>query len=182
MSQPAETPELRHASMTIILHWISALLVVLLWSIGQTIDWAPNGPLRVTYRSVHIVLGVILGLVLVVRLTRRAIWGGLLPALNTGLLLVLARLTHWILYGLMIVTVTLGVSNAWARGDSIFNLFKIPQLVPGDHALVQLIGDWHALGANALMTVAGLHAAAALFHHYVLRDATLRRMWPWARR
>jgi Acyl transferase domain/Prokaryotic cytochrome b561 len=92
------------------------------------------------------------------------------------------RLTHWILYGLMIVTVTLGVSNAWARGDSIFNLFKIPQLVPGDHALVQLIGDWHALGANAIMIVAGLHAAAALFHHYVLRDATLRRMRPWARR
>jgi cytochrome b561 len=181
MNQPAKTPELRHASITIALHWITVLLVVMLWTIGQTVDWVPNGPLRVDYLSVHIVLGVSLGLVLVIRLTWRATRGGLLPPLDTGLLLIAARMTHWALYGLMIVTVTLGIFNAWVRGESIFNLFTIPQLVPGDTALVQLIGGWHALSANTLLIVAGLHAAAALFHHYVLRDRTLSRMLPWKR-
>jgi cytochrome b561 len=50
----------------------------------------------------------------------------------------------------------------------------------GDRALRRLIGDWHALAANAIMIVAALHAAAALFHHYVLHDRVLRRMLPMA--
>jgi len=181
MNQSVKTPGVQHASMSIVLHWVSALLVVLLWTIGQTVDWVPDGPLRVDYRSVHIALGATLGFVLVTRLTWRVTKGGLLPALDTGLLLVVARITHWALYGLMFVTVTLGASNAWVRGDSIFNLFTIPQLAPGERALTRLIGGWHALGANALLIVVGLHTAAALFHHYVLRDATLRRMLPWGR-
>jgi cytochrome b561 len=44
---------------------------------------------------------------------------------------------------------------------------------------MHLIGGWHALAANAILVVAGVHAAAALFHHYILRDPTLRRMLPW---
>ena len=43
---------------------------------------------------------------------------------------------------------------------------------------MRLIHGWHALAANAILIVAGLHAAAALFHHFILRDATLRRMLP----
>ena len=46
-------------------------------------------------------------------------------------------------------------------------------------SLRHLVGDWHALAANAILIVAGVHGAAALFHHFVLRDATLRRMLPW---
>jgi cytochrome b561 len=73
----------------------------------------------------------------------------------------------------------LGGPYTWARGDSIFNVFTIPKMVPGDPALEHQISDWHALAANALLIVAGVHAAAALFHHYILRDETLRRMLPW---
>ena len=177
--QPAATQGLRHAPTTIALHWITAVLVVVLWTIGQTIDFAPRGALRIDYRSLHMVLGVTLGIVLILRLRWRISRGGMLPPLHRGPLLALARATHWLLYALLLVTVGLGVTNVWARGDSIFNLIHVAQLVPGDRALVHRIGDWHALAANAVLIVAGLHSAAALFHHMVLRDATLRRMLPW---
>ena len=179
VSQPASTQGLRHDPTTIALHWLTAVLVIVLWTIGQTVDFAPNGPLRIDYRSVHITCGVILGLVLVARLTWRLTRRQSLPPIDRGLLLVIARITHWLLYALLLVTVGLGVTNVWARGDSIFNLVHVAQLVPGDRALVHRIGDWHALAANAVLIVAGLHSAAALFHHMVLRDATLRRMLPW---
>jgi len=180
--EPATTQGLRHAPTTIALHWLTAVLVVLLWTIGQTIDFAPNGALRVDYRSLHMVLGVSLGVVLIVRVVWRTTRGGMLPALNHGLLLAIARATHYLLYALMLVTVGLGFTNVWARGDSIFNLVRVPQLIPGDRAFVHQIGDWHALGANAVLIVAGLHSAAALFHHFIMRDATLRRMLPWGPR
>jgi cytochrome b561 len=176
---PAATQGLRHDPTTIALHWITAVLVAVLWTIGQTVDVFPNGPLRIDYRSLHITLGVLLILVLVARLVWRLTRRHALPPIDSGLLLVIARTTHLVLYALLVVTVVFGVNYLWARGDSIFNEFRVPQMVPGDRALIHQIGDWHALAANAVLIVAGLHAAAALFHHYVLRDETLRRMLWW---
>jgi len=176
--QPAETQGLRHDRATIALHWISALLVAVLWMIGQTVDVFPNGPLRIDYRSVHIVLGVALGAVLLARLGWRLTRRETLPPLDHGVLLAIARVTHWLLYALLVVAVGFGIANVWVRGDSVFNLFGVPAYDPGNRALMHLIGGWHALAANAVLIVAGVHAAAALFHHYILRDATLRRMLP----
>lgn len=182
VTQPAATQGLRHDAMTIGLHWITAFLVAGLWVIGQTIDVFPIGPLRVDYRSVHIVFGVVLAFVVLARLMWRLTRQQTLPPIDDGLLLFVARATHWALYALLLITLGLGVAYAWARGDEIFNVMHIPQLVPGDRALIHQIGGWHALAANATLIVAGVHAAAALFHHYVMRDATLRRMLPWALR
>jgi cytochrome b561 len=180
--QPAETQGLRHDRTTIALHWTTAVLVVLLWTIGQTIDVFPNGPLRVDYRSMHISFGIMLGVVLLTRLTWRLTRRDSLPPIDHGLLLFVARLTHWLLYLLLLIAVGLGVAYLWVRGESIFNLFRVPAYDPGNRALVHLVGGWHALAANAILIVAGVHAAAALFHHYILGDATLRRMLPWVMR
>jgi cytochrome b561 len=177
--EPAPTQGLRHARTTIVLHWLTALLVIGLWTIGQTIDFAPKGAARVDYRSIHMTLGVILGAVLIVRLVWRTTRGGMLPAVQQGIMLVVARASHGLLYALLLTTVTLGVLNVWARGDSVYTLVSLPHWHPGDRSFIHQIGNWHALVANAVLIVAGLHSAAALFHHFILRDATLRRMLPW---
>ena len=178
LTTPVATQGERHAHMTIALHWLTAVLVGLLWLIGQTLDFAPRGAVRVDYLSVHMTLGILLGLVLIVRVVWRATKGGMLPPLDSGLMRAVANAVHWALYVLLFVTIGLGIVNAWAHGVSIYNLGRVPQLVPGDRNLMHQIADWHALAANTLVIVAGLHAAAALFHHYVLRDDTLRRMLP----
>jgi cytochrome b561 len=170
---------LRHDPAIIWLHWITATLVVLLWVIGQTVDFAPPGGLRVDYRSVHIVLGTALAGVLVLRIIWRLVRGGMLPPLDTGPMLLIAKVMHLALYALLVVAIGLGLANVWVRGDSLFNLITIPSIAPGDKALRETVGEWHALATNAVVIIAGVHAAAALFHHLILRDATLRRMLPW---
>jgi cytochrome b561 len=172
-------PTLRHDPVLIALHWLTAGLVGALWIIGQTIDFAPRGTLRVDYRSLHMLLGVVLGGVLIVRLAWRGTRGGLLPPLDHGVLRVIASTTHTLLYLLLIGTVGLGVANAWVRGDSVFNLFSLPSFSPGNKLLRGTIGDYHALAANTVLILAGFHAAAALFHHFIMGDVTLRRMLPW---
>jgi cytochrome b561 len=179
VTQPAGTQGLRHDRLVIALHWITAVLVAVLWIMGQTVDAPPIGPLRIDYRSLHILLGVTLGVVVLVRLGWRSVRNGMLPPVDHGWLLLIARVTHWALYALLLITVSLGIATAWVRGDSIFNLFTITSFAPDDRSLARLIHGWHSLAANAILIVAGLHAAAALFHHYILRDATLRRMLPW---
>lgn len=181
-AEPAATQGLRHDATTIALHWITAAVVALLWFIGQTVDIPPTPVLRTDYRSLHIVLGVALGIVLIVRLAWRLTRRNTLPAIDQGLLLITARLTHWCLYALMLLTVGLGIATTWTRGDSVFGLFTIPAFDPGNRALMRQIHGCHALAANTVLIVAGLHAAAALFHHFIMRDATLRRMLPWQMR
>ena len=164
---------------TIALHWITAALVVALWLLGQTIDWFPKGTPRVFSRSTHISLGVALALVLVARISwrfgARAVH---LPPAGLGWLDKMATLTHWLLYGLLITTVALGITNEWVRGDTIFNLFKIQSIDPNNKALRKSVEEWHALAANTLLVVALFHAAAGLLHHFVCKDDVLRRMLP----
>jgi cytochrome b561 len=78
----------------------------------------------------------------------------------------------------LVIVIGLGITNAFVRGYNLFDLVSVPQL--GDKALRKPITHWHGLAANILLGLAGLHAAAALFHHYVLRDSVLGRM-VWAR-
>jgi cytochrome b561 len=178
MPDPNPHP-LHYDRRTIALHWLTAALVAALWVLGQTIDWFPKGNARVFARSTHIALGVALALVLCARISWRL--GGRsvhLPSAGRGGLDKLATMTHWLLYGLLVGTVALGIANAWVRGDTIFNLFKIPSFDPSDKDLRERIEDWHGLAANILLAIAFLHAAAALLHHLAWKDGVLRRMLP----
>ena len=178
----------RYDRFTILLHWTTAALVVLLWAIASPdvpltagvslIDFMPNGQPRIVVRSVHITLGLVLIAVLLVRLSWRATSGERLPPAEQGPWGTAAKLGHYALYALLAATLLLGLANLWARGDSIFGLFNVPAFDPTDRALRKTVGNVHRWAANALLIVAGAHAAVALFHHYVRRDGVLRRMLP----
>ena len=58
VTQPAETQGLRHDPTTIALHWIRRCWCSCCGRLGRLWISLPNGPLRIDYRSVHIVLGV----------------------------------------------------------------------------------------------------------------------------
>jgi cytochrome b561 len=149
---------------------------VLLWTLGQCIDFFPTGTPRTIARSVHICTGALLAVILAARLRWLFDRRRLAPLAVAGMPGRLATWTHRALYLLLVAVVLLGMLNAWERGDSIFGLFRIPALVPDDKPLRERIEDLHALAANALVIVAALHAAAGLFHHFVLKDDVLRRM------
>ena len=167
---------LRYDNKTILLHWLTAMFVALAWGMAQIIDYFPSGWPRVDARSVHIVLGVAVGVVLAVRVIHRNGAGRELPPAGDGLLLFLAKATHIALYLIIAAMVVLGVMYASARGDLIFGLFTMPGAAL--HALRHTIGSAHALLANVILAVVGLHAAAALAHHFFWRDGVLRRMLP----
>ena len=127
----AAAPQPLHYDLpSVRLHWITAGLVVLLWVIGQTIDDFPKGAPRIGARSMHILLGAILAVVLIGRLAWRARWGRRLPPANAGLAGHAARAGHLTLYLLLAATVALGIANTWIRGDNLFELFTITSIAP----------------------------------------------------
>ena len=171
---PDETT--RYDGTTILLHWTTAILVVVLWVLGQVSDWFPDGPVNTGLWSSHVVMGFALAAILVWRVSWRLNGGRALPAADDGAVHVLAKATHYGLYLLLGTVVILGVINAFVRGYPIYGLFHLPQI--GERAWRHAITDWHGLAANVALALAGFHAAAALLHHYVLGDRLITRMAP----
>jgi len=167
----------RYDAATIWFHWATAVLVVEQWVGAKTIDmWAD--PLQVDARSVHIALGILLGLLLLFRMAWRATGGRSLPNADSGVLGLLAKAVHWGLCALLATIIGLGVALFVMRGDSIFGLFHVPVLVQAARPLRRTIQSLHELLATGVLVVASLHAGAALFHRYVLKDGVMARMWP----
>ena len=172
------TDPVRYDPRSIRPHWLTAALVLLLWCMGETIDWFARGTPRITARSAHITLGVLLASILVFRVWWRATEGRRLPPVGSGPLAALSRWTHATLYLVVALTVLAGLANVWARGDNWFNLFTVPAFDPGNKALKEGVEEVHELAAHVTLILAALHAAAALLHHYVWKDDVLRRMLP----
>lgn len=167
--------ENRYDKTTVALHWLTATLVIALWALAQGEDLVPK-PDRHLLWSIHIALGAGLLAALVVRTAWRTGRGVRLPPADDGTLGTVSKVVRGALYALLAAAVTLGIANTLARGWDFGGVIVIPPLVPDDRALRRAINGWHELAANATLVTAALHAAAALFHHYVLRDGVLRRM------
>jgi len=168
----------RYDPPTVWLHWATVGLVVVLWVIGLTADLLPRGPFRTGAWSIHVVLGLLTAFVLVTRIAWRAKFGRVLPPADTGVLYLIAKATHYILYILLAVVIVIGIINASYRGFNLFGIWSVPQFGSGDKAMRHSINEWHEIAANVLVAVAVLHGLAALVHHYVWRDRLLDRMRP----
>jgi cytochrome b561 len=175
-TDPVDAQGDSYDAVTIRLHWATALLVVLLWSIGRLTPFLPRGPLRIDIWSVHVLLGFTLAAVLIARIAWRLTRGRRLPPAEHGIRHLLATATHGLLYLLLVTVVGLGVTNVFAHAFPLFNIWHFPML--GDAGFGRMINGWHNLVANLIALVALFHAAAALLHHYAVGDGVLRRMWP----
>lgn len=174
----AAVKPLRYDSATIALHWITAALVVLCWLSIQISDVFGHGAFEQAVVSSHVSMGVALTVVIAARLIWRLTSGRSLPGADSGLMELAARATHYALYLLVGAILVLGFATLWARGADIWGLISITGADPTHTGLARTTRGLHGLAANAILVLAGLHAAAALFHHYVLRDGVLRRMLP----
>ncbi|HLY96193.1 MAG TPA: cytochrome b/b6 domain-containing protein, partial [Sideroxyarcus sp.] len=55
---------------------------------------------------------------------------------------------------------------------------ELPALIGENKDLAKTLKDIHEFVGTAGYYLIGLHAAAALYHHYIVRDNTLLRMLP----
>lgn len=180
VQEQAMTDEkLHYDPLTVAFHWVTALLVITLFALAESWGFFPRGT-RHNLEALHISLGILLAAVLILRIVWRVSRGRRLPAVESQIPYWAAKGVHHLLYGLLIGQIVLGFLFRWAQGETFtfFGLFAVPSAFPPDTAFAGTIGEAHDLVGWAIILLAGLHAAAALFHHYRLRDNTLRRVLP----
>ena len=176
MTDSSESQSGVYDRTTIALHWATAILVAIQFLVGRTTNFLPRGPLRVDIWSVHVLLGFTLASVVVLGMLWRATYGRKLPSLNRGVLHLTAVATHRLLDLLLLTVVALGITNVFAHGFPLFNVWSFPRF--GGDQFMRSVNAWHGLIANIIVAVALFHSAAALFHHHVIKDGVLRRMLP----
>ena len=172
---------LRYDGLEMTFHWLTALLVVALFLLAETWDFAARGsPLRHFMQDLHVSLGLFLAAVLLGRIAWRIGPGRRVPPATTGWVEIASQVVHYALYALLASAVALGFLYRWANHDplSFFGLFTVPAPVDFSKDQRHLIGEAHNYVAITIMVLAGVHAAAALFHHFWMRDDVLWRMLP----
>jgi len=162
------------------MHWITALAVFGLYWLGWYMvdldyydDWYRSAP------HWHKSIGLTLAALVIVRLMYRVVAGTPKPLPSHARWeQVLARLMHILFYLLLLTIFVSGylISTADGRGIEVFSFFELPALVTGCDRLEDDAGVVHVWATNAILILAGIHAAAALKHHFIDRDATLLRM------
>lgn len=161
------------------LHWLTLLLLAAVYACIELRGNFPRGSaIREGLKEWHYALGLLVFALLWLRLALR--WRGPLPANElSGWQHWLAAGVHALLYLFMAAMPLLGWALVSAEGKlpEWFGV-ALPALLAPDPVLVEQLEEVHETLGVAGYWLIGLHAAAALFHHYWLRDATLRRMLP----
>ena len=169
----------RYGGGAVVFHWTMFLLVVVVGVLGLLHDTWPKRT-QAFWINVHAMLGLLLWLMLIARLWwRRRHQPPVLPSGVGELSRRLSAPVHRSLYALMFITPIVGVVTfIWHGRIFDFGLFHLDFGVPSNRAVFRPTEDIHGYLAYALFALAGMHAAAALWHHFFLRNGLLGRMWP----
>jgi cytochrome b561 len=176
-------PQERYGSGAVLFHWSTFVLVLIVGTLGLLHDSWPRAT-QAFWINVHALIGLLVWVLLIARALWR--WRHSPPALPADLgdfTRRAAAAVHGALYLLLFVIPILGiVTFVWHGRVFDFGLFQVDFGVKKNRAIFHPTEDVHGYLAYLLFGLVAIHAAAALWHHFVARDGVLRRMWPAGRR
>ena len=156
----------KYSGLQIGIHWLVFLLVVVAYAAMELRGFFPRG----------ITICALMVARLLVRLKSPA--PPIVPKpspMMTGF----AHLGHLVIYLLFIALPLIGMVMMYWRGNPWYAFgLTMPYAPQSDFERVDTLKAIHEWLANAGYFVIGLHALAALVHHYWWKDNTLLRMMP----
>ena len=163
------------------LQWLTLFLVATVFVFASAIDFAPSKEGAAALTQLHRSFGVTVWIVTLGRLVWRQFsrfpnW----PADMPHAMRFAAHWSEYALYALLLVQPILGILHTNAHGERVdlFFIGWLPALIGSDHRLAKQLEEAHTTVGPLLLGLIGLHASAALYHHFWRRDDTLKAMLP----
>jgi cytochrome b561 len=166
------------------LHWLIVLLVAIQFVTAYLLPHIGRDTPPSTVINLHFSFGILILVVMAARLVHRLRHPVPLEAGDAAPVeRFLARTTHRLFYLILLVGPFLGWASASAHKlpVTLFGVVTLPAIAQPGARWANQAGDIHSTAMWALLWLIGLHAAAALYHHLIRRDGTLRRMLPASR-
>lgn len=169
----------RYGTLSIAMHWLMALLIVALYACIELHEAYPKGSdTRAALKTWHFMLGLSVFFLVWLRLLLRVLQ--VQPAIEPPPVAwqrFLAGLVHVALYVFMIGMPLAGWVVLSGEGKPVpFFGLELPALIAQNKETAERVEEIHKTVGTIGYALVGVHAVAALFHHYVLRDNTLTRM------
>jgi cytochrome b561 len=163
------------------LHWLTLFLVATTFVLAFSIGFAASRDQALALTTLHRSFGATVWAVMLCRLMWRQFsrfpnW----PADMPRAMRFAAQWSEYALYALLLTQPLLGFLETNARGDrvSLFFLGQLPALIAEDRPFAKYLLEAHRLVGFVLLGLIGLHALAALYHHFWRHDDTLTAMLP----
>jgi cytochrome b561 len=170
----------RYGVVAVFLHWLVAIVVVGLFILGAWMtdltyydEWYRSAP------DIHKSIGILLFITLLIRMSWRIV--NVRPDHEPGIGALqrrVAEAVHWLLYLLLFALMISGylISTADGKPIEVFGVFSVPATISDIPNMEDVAGKVHWYLALVIISLASLHAIAALKHHFFDRDRTLTRM------
>jgi len=163
------------------LHWLIALAVIGLATVGLIMDDMPNSPDKIKIYALHKSFGLTVLALVLLRLVWR--WTNPRPVLPATMKPWEHKLAGFVHFGLYAMLLAMPLSG-WLFNSAAnfplkwFGLFSVPPLAGPDRDLKEIAKALHYWGFWLLAGLFTLHVVGALKHHFVDRDDVLKRMLP----
>ncbi len=153
-----------YSSLQILLHWVIAALVFFQLIFGESMaeagdaarEGTPVDPTDAALATAHYWVGIAILVLVAIRLAVRLIGGAPHPQTSgTHLFDILAHATHWLFYALLVAMPISGLAAIYVSPE---------------------IGDIHTIGKPVFIVLIALHVLGALYHQFIVKDGTIRRM------
>ena len=176
---------LGYGAVTQLFHWLTVALV------GTVYIVSPGGSEARVYsaafdsaRQTHETIGILLFGLVLMRILWRLYEPTPEPPPMAPWMKLSAGAAHFALYALLLAIPLTAIAGAWLENHplTIFGIGNIGPMLSPVPGLGQSVAYIHTILGNVIIWLAGFHAAAALFHHYFMRDNILTSMLPdWIR-
>jgi len=176
------SPHLTYKPLARFFHWATAILVLLTIPVAIAmlrpgIERSLQDPLFLFHKNIGVVILILVALRLAYRLLNPP---PPLPASVPHMQRIVAEVTHWLLYGLLLGMAISGYIRVTAGGFplEVFDSLGFPRLAPRSDSLAETAKQIHATLRIPLIGLIILHIGAALYHAVVKRDGVFQRMAP----
>jgi cytochrome b561 len=173
-----------YGSVAKFLHWSIVILIIAQYVIIEAAEEMADGPGKLETVALHKSIGMLVFGLVLVRIAWRLVNGRNPPPVPMSRAQRMAAAAgHGLLYVLVLAQPLTGwlMSSSAGYPVSFFGLFTFPALAGKDPGAHEFYEEVHEALFGALVTIAVVHALAALFHHFWRKDDTLRRMLPFVK-
>jgi cytochrome b561 len=175
---------LRYGSVAQFFHWLTVVLVIAAYLLGEGgPESRVYGPDNASALSWHETLGILVLVVVAIRLIWRLFDRAPEEPPMAAWMSLLSRVVHWLLYAFLIALPLTAILGTSLKGHptTLLGIGPIGPITGSSPATGEALLEIHEFLGNWIIWLAGLHAAAALFHHFFLKDRVLLAMLPWTR-
>ena len=161
------------------LHWITAVLIICLAIVGLIMSELPTSAFKMQVFALHKSFGITVLALTMLRLAWRLFAGTPHAIAGSRLQTLAAKIVHAAMYGILIAMPLSGWLYNSASGFPLrwFGVISLPKLFTGFNPSIKAFAlNIHESLFYVLAALLLVHASAALYHHYIVRDNTLKRM------